>query len=83
MEATFVINPQEIDEEILKKILDFFKDKKQSVTVKLSAYGRENFDWKEFGRGMEEARAAMEKNPVPIDIGDLDDLIDSMNDVEL
>jgi len=36
MEATFVINPQEIDEEILKKILEFIKSKKHPVTITIT-----------------------------------------------
>lgn len=85
MEATFVVNPQEVDEKLLGKMLDFFKDKKQPVTVKLTATDRENFDWKAWFKEKEEIRASMAKNPVPtgIGIGDLDDLIDTINDNEL
>ncbi len=82
MEATFVVDPHEVDDKIIGKMLDFFKDKNRPVTVKLTVSRREDFDLKEWFRGMEEIRNSMEKKPVPPDIGDLDELIDTINDNE-
>ena len=78
------MNPQDEDEAILGKILEFVKSKKQPVTVRLSVSHREGFDWEKFLRGMEEVRAITEKTPIdlPPDT-DINDIIDEMNDVEL
>ena len=83
MEATFVVNPQEVDAQLLERMLNFFKDKEGPITVRLTETSSEDFDYQQWFRGMEAIRAKTELVPIPAGIDDLNDLIDSINDADL
>ncbi len=84
MEATFVVNPQEVDAQLLTRMLDFFKGKKEPVTVRLTDTAQEHFDWQQWFNGMEDIRKRTELVPVDVPPGtDINSLIDEMNSMEL
>lgn len=84
MEATFVVHPQEVDAQLLTRMLDFFKGKKEPVTVRFTDSSQEHFDWQQWFKGMEDIRKRTELVPVDVPPGtDINDLIDEMNKVEL
>lgn len=45
MEATFVVNPNEMNAQLLERMLGFFADKKGPVTVHLSEPPSAGFDF--------------------------------------
>lgn len=82
MEATFVVNPKEIDAQLLEQMLGFFADKKGPVTVHMTETPSAGFDFQQWFQGMETIRARTELVPVPSGIEDLNKLIDSINDMD-
>lgn len=82
MEATFVVNPKEVNTQLFERMLGFFADKEGPVTVHLAEKNPEVIDWQIWFQGMEAIRVKTELMPVPADIGDLNELIDGINDVD-
>lgn len=82
MEATFVVNPKEIDAQLLERMLGFFADKGSPVTIHLTEAQPERFDFQQWFRGMEAIRARTELVPVPSGVEDLNGLIDNINDMD-
>lgn len=84
MEATFVVDPQEVDAQLLARMLEFFKGKKEPITVRLIDSPKENFDWKKWFEGMENIRKHTEVIPIEVPPGlDINDIIDGINHVDL
>ena len=82
MEATFVVNPKEIDAQLIERMLGFFADKESSVTVHLTEVQPERFDFQQWFQGMEAIRARTGLVPVPSGVEGLNELIDSVNDMD-
>lgn len=82
MEATFVVNPKEIDAQLIERMLGFFADKESPVTVHLAEAQPERVDFQQWFQGMEAIRARTELVPVPSGVEDLNELIDSVNDMD-
>ena len=82
MEATFVIDPNDVDMQLLERMLHVFKGSKGPVTVYILEQKQPSFDFQQWFQGMEAIRARTELVPVPAGIGDLNELIDSINDVD-
>ena len=81
MEATFVVNPKEIDAQLLERMLGFFADRQGPVTVHLAEKELEGVDWQDLLRRMEALRRITEQVPVDLPPGtDINDLIDEIND---
>ncbi|MFD2570966.1 hypothetical protein ACFSUS_10000 [Spirosoma soli] len=82
MEATFVVNPKEIDAQVLERMLSFFVDKERSVIVHMTEAQPKQFDFHQLFQGMEAIRMRTELVPIPVNIGDINELIDSVNDMD-
>lgn len=82
MEATFVVNPKEIDAQLLERMIGFFADKESPVTVHLTEAQPEGVDFQKLFQSMEAIRARTELVPIPAGIGDINELIDSVNDID-
>ena len=82
MEATFVVNPKEVDSQLPERMLGFFADKGGPVTIHLTETQKAGFDFRQWFQGMETIRAKTELVPISVSIGDLNELIDSINDMD-
>lgn len=82
MEATFVLNPHEANPQLIGQLLQLFAESEEPVTIRVTTQPKPSFDFQTWFQGMEAVRARTEEVPVPPGIGDLDELIDAMNEVE-
>jgi hypothetical protein len=84
MEATFVVDPQEVDAQLLTRMLEFFKDKREPITLRLIESPKESFNWQKWFEGMENIRKRTEAILMEVPPGlDINDIIDGINHVDL
>ncbi|TAE27106.1 MAG: hypothetical protein EAZ91_16480 [Cytophagales bacterium] len=82
MEATFVIDPKQINAQLVERMLTFFSESDNPVTVHMAEKEEPRFDFKQWFAEMEMIRAKTEVVPIPAGTTDLNELIDSINDVD-
>jgi hypothetical protein len=83
MEATFVVQPGELTGQLMARIEALFADSENPVTIHVAEVESAPFDFQQWFLGMEAIRARTELVAVPAGLGDLNDLIDSINDADL
>lgn len=83
MEATFVVKPGEATPQLIERILSVFADGEEAVTIQVTSQPEPVFDFNTWLEGMESIRKRTEQVPTPQGMGDLDALIDEMNEVVL